>query len=206
MTHYVEILAWIIFFLMSVVIHEVCHGVVAGWLGDPTAKVSGRLTPNPLKHIDPFWTILLPGLLYISTQGRFAIGMAKPVPVDFSRLKNPKSDMIWVALAGPASNIFLAMALSFFWKISGFELLLYAAYFNLGLAFFNLVPIPPLDGSRILAGILPAAISRYYMMLEPLGFLLVILAYMSGILFYFILPAIELFCRLLDIPSLRAGV
>lgn len=206
MTNLFTLSAWALFFLMSVVIHEVCHGLVAGWLGDPTAKLSGRLTLNPLRHVDPFWTVLLPGLLYLSTQGRFAIGMAKPVPVDFSRLRNPKRDMIWVALAGPAANIFLAVLFSFLWKIYGAGLILYGAYFNLGLAMFNLVPVPPLDGSRILAGILPIAVSRYYMKLEPMGFLLVLLAYMSGLLFYFIFPAVDFFCRILQIPSLTGIV
>ena len=202
MTNFFQISVWVLFFLMSVVIHEVCHGLVAGWLGDPTAKMSGRLTLNPLRHVDPFWTVLLPGLLYLSTHGRFAIGMAKPVPVDFSRLRNPKRDMIWVALAGPGANIALAALFSFLWKFSGFELILYGAYFNLGLAMFNLVPIPPLDGSRIAAGILPITLARYYMKLEPIGFLIVLLAYMSGVLSYFIFPAVDFFCRVLQIPSL----
>ncbi|MBI3307363.1 MAG: site-2 protease family protein [Candidatus Omnitrophica bacterium] len=202
MPHYLEIALWILFFVMSVVIHEVCHGVVAGWLGDPTAKNLGRLTLNPIRHIDLFWTILLPGLLYLSTHGRFAIGMAKPVPVDFSRLRNPKRDMVWVALVGPAANIALAALFSFFWKISGFELILYGAYFNLGLAMFNLIPIPPLDGSRILAGILPLTLARLYMRLEPIGFLIILVVYLSGVLSYVIFPAVDFFCRIFRIPSL----
>ena len=128
--------------------------------------------------------------------------MAKPVPVNFSRLRNPKRDMIWVALAGPAANILLASLLSFFWKLSGYMMLLYGIYFNLGLAVFNLIPVPPLDGSRVMAGILPLPAARLYLKLEPFGFLIVLFLYMSGFLFYLIFPGMDVLCRFLDVPPL----
>lgn len=189
---------------MTVVFHEVCHGLVAYRLGDPTAKLAGRLTLNPLRHIDLFWTVLLPALLFISTQGRFAIGMARPVPVNFALLRHPKRDMIWVALAGPAANLALAITLTFFFKGFGQPLWLYAIYFNLGVACFNLIPIPPLDGSKILAGLLPDEVAREYLRMEPYGFAVILLLYFTGILFYLIVPAIDLLCVLLEIP--RIGV
>lgn len=196
------ILAWIAIFLASVVLHELCHGLVANALGDPTAKRAGRLTLNPLKHVDPFWTIILPGLMFFSTGGRFAIGMAKPVPVDFGRLGRPKQDMVWVALAGPGANIALAALMSWLLGIFPYEFFLYAVYFNLGLAVFNLIPIPPLDGSRVLAGLLPNRLAAPYLRVEPYGFLIILFLYFTRTLSYFILPAIDFFCRLLGVPPL----
>ena len=207
---------WVFFFLMAVVIHEVCHGLVANYLGDPTARLAGRLTLNPLKHIDPFWTILFPAFLFISTGGRFAVGMAKPVPVDFNRLRNPKQDMIWVALAGPAANMVLAVLLAWAYRMYGAPVslagfpgespvatfLLFAVYFNLGLAAFNLIPIPPLDGSRILTGILPRPWAYRYLQIEPFGFLIVILLYMSGVFSYVVFPVINGMCRVLNVPPI----
>ena len=195
---------WIFVFLMTVVLHEVCHGWAAFLLGDTTAQRAGRLTLNPLRHIDPFWTVLLPALLFLSTHGRFAIGMAKPVPVDFSRLRRPKRDMIWVALAGPSANIFLAMILNLWLKLSGLSILLYAIYLNLGIAVFNLIPIPPLDGSRILAGLLPRAWAYRLLKIESYGFAVILLLYFSGALFYLVIPAVDFFCALLDIPRISA--
>src|SRR3989338_7018291 len=142
---------WLAIFLMSVTVHEVSHGAVAYLRGDQTAKEVGRLTLNPFKHVDLVWTILLPLTLFIATAGRFMMGMAKPVPVNFSRLYRPKQDMIWVALAGPAANIIFAELLFWVAQITNLPLLLLGVYFNLGLAVFNLIPVPPLDGSRILA-------------------------------------------------------
>jgi len=192
-------------FLLTVTLHEVSHGVVAYYLGDPTAKLQGRLTLNPLKHIDPFWTVILPGLLFFSTGGRFAIGMAKPVPVDFSRLRNPKRDMILVALAGPAANIVLACILCIFWRFTDQIFLLYAIYFNLGLAVFNMIPIPPLDGSRVMAGLLPGKWATYYLKIERYGFMIVLVLYFTGILVSWVIPGVNFLCSLLDIPQIRLG-
>lgn len=196
----------VLIFLMTVVVHEVCHGLVAYSCGDPTAKEAKRLTLNPLRHIDPFWTVLLPGLLFFSTHGRFAIGMAKPVPVNFARLRHPKRDMIWVALAGPLANIILASFLSMVLKLTGHELFLYTVWFNLGLAMFNLIPVPPLDGSKILAGLLPAAAAYAYLRLETFGYLIILILYFSGALSHFVLPGINLFCRILDVPQMPASL
>ena len=201
----VLIAGWVALFLISLVFHEVCHGIVANWFGDPTAKQAGRLTLNPLKHLDPFWTILLPGLLFLATGGKFAIGMAKPVPVDFSRLENPKQDMILVGAAGPFANLGLAVVLSFFLKRFGGEFLLYAVYFNLGLAVFNLIPIPPLDGSRVLAGFLPGRLAYQYLRVEPYGFLIILFLYFTHSLSHLVIPGINFFCRLLGVPPLEVS-
>ncbi len=192
-------------FLLTVTVHEVSHGLVAYYFGDPTAKQEGRLTLNPLKHIDPFWTVILPGLLFFSTGGRFAIGMAKPVPVDFARLHHPKKDMIWVALAGPAANIVFALVLTIALRLTEQQLILYAIYFNLGLAVFNMIPIPPLDGSRVMAGLLPGKLALYYLRAEPYGFVIILVLYFTGILVSWILPGVNFFCRVMDIPQLRFG-
>ncbi|HOW59957.1 MAG TPA: site-2 protease family protein [Candidatus Omnitrophota bacterium] len=193
----------ILLLLIAITIHEVGHGYVAHRLGDDTAKRHGRLTLNPLRHIDPFWTVLLPVMLFMATKGSFIFAMAKPVPVDFSQLRNPRRDMVWVALAGPLTNILLATALAFLFQITNNNVyVLYGVYMNLGLALFNLVPIPPLDGSRVLAGMLPARWVLPYLRLERFGFLLVVLFYMSGLLMQWVVSGMNFFCYLLQIPTL----
>lgn len=193
----------VVVFLLSVTLHEYCHGLLADRLGDQTARRAGRLSLNPLKHLDPFWTVLFPLLLFISTKGQFAMGMARPVPVNFTNLRHPKRDMIWVAAAGPLANFILAALLSFIFKVYPFSWLLYAAYFNLGLGLFNLIPVPPLDGSRIVTGLLPRALARYYLFLEPFGFLIVLGLYFTGAIYWMIIPGMDLFCEILKIPKLH---
>jgi len=190
-------------FIMSVVFHEVAHGAVAFIRGDHTAKKRGRLTLNPLKHIDWFWTVLFPALLFISTHGRFMIGMAKPVPVDFSKLEHPKRDMIWVALAGPLANVVFAQFLLLVFYGTGLFILLLGVYFNLGLAVFNLLPVPPLDGSRIVAGLLPRPLDVRYLRLEAYGFLIVLALYFSGGLYGWIVPGMSILGGFLGVTSLE---
>ena len=197
-----DLFLWIPLFLISIILHELCHGVVAYQLGDATAKEQGRLTLNPFKHLDLFWSVLLPGLLFFSTRGRFAIGMAKPVPVNFSRLRHPKRDMVAVALAGPLANLVLAGGMSLLWKLWGVEFFLYAVYFNLGLALFNLIPIPPLDGSRILAGMLPMPWTIQLFRVERFGFLVILALYFTGFLSFFVIRGVDLLCHFLQVPSL----
>ena len=192
----------ILILLMAMTIHEVSHGFVAHRLGDDTAKRAGRLTLNPLRHIDPFWTVLLPALLYFTTGGRFMIGMARPVPVDFSKLRNPRPDMICVALAGPLANIAMAAVLAFFYGITNNAQVLYGIYLNLGLGVFNLLPIPPLDGSRVVGGLLPREWAIPYFKAERFGFLLILFFYITGFLMPCVRIGIDLFCRLFRVPSL----
>lgn len=165
--------------VIAITLHEAAHGYVALFFGDPTAKQAGRLSLNPLNHIDPVGTLLMPGLL-ILLGAPFVFGYAKPVPVSFSRLTRPKRDMMFVAAAGPLTNIILAF-------VSGVILLLaskqpyalqqlvgtsalFSMYINVTLALFNLIPIPPLDGSRILVGLLPDEAGPYFERIERYGF------------------------------------
>lgn len=196
------IAAWIGIFLVSVTVHEVSHGAVAFIRGDRTAKDMGRLTLNPLRHIDWFWTILFPAILFFTTQGRFMIGMAKPVPVNFQNLIHPKRDMIWVALAGPLANIVFAQLLFLIWGVTRVPIFLLGVYFNLGLAVFNLIPLPPLDGSKILIGLLPRPLDLYYIRLEPYGYVLVLILYFTGLLYAWIIPGVNLLTQLMGIPRL----
>jgi Zn-dependent protease len=166
-------------FFFAVIIHEYAHGWVAWKLGDSTARFMGRLTLNPIAHIDPVGTIFLP-LFLIITHSPVLFGWAKPIPVDFFNLNNPKRDMIWVGLAGPAANIIFAIALSLLLKIPlltasqlAVSVITTAITANLVLAVFNLLPIPPLDGSRIAMGLLPYNLGAEYAKMEPYGFIII---------------------------------
>ncbi len=176
--------------IFAITIHEAAHGYAARKLGDNTAYMLGRVSLNPIKHIDPVGTILIP-LLLILTQSPFLVGYAKPVPVNFGRLRNPRIDSIWVALAGPGSNFaqaliwaILLISLVGFGVDERFLLAMSQAgiTWNLGLLVFNLFPLPPLDGGRILAGLLPARQSIALGKLEPWGFFIVLALVFTGII------------------------
>ncbi|MDD5120125.1 MAG: site-2 protease family protein [Candidatus Omnitrophica bacterium] len=183
--------------LIAMTVHEFSHGLVAYRLGDPTASNSGRLTLNPLAHIDPFWTVLLPLMLFLSTGGNLVFGAAKPVPINYYALKNPKRDMIWIGLAGPLANFILAFLIAQIIKFFPFgELLTYLLYnllaINVVLAVFNLIPIPPLDGSRVLMGLLPLGLSRQYAALERYGFIILFAFIWLGIFNRILWPMVNL--------------
>ncbi|MGJ7501188.1 site-2 protease family protein [Variovorax sp. ZT5P49] len=178
--------------IFAITVHEAAHGYVARHFGDNTAEVMGRVTLNPMKHIDPIGTILMPLMLYFATSGAFLFGYAKPVPVNFGRLRHPKRDMVWVALAGPVSNfvqaILWALVLvalvaagldskNFFIQMAQGGILV-----NLVMWAFNLFPLPPLDGGRVLAGLLPNGQAQMFLArIEPYGFFIVMGLVIAGV-------------------------
>ena len=188
--------------LFAITIHEAAHGYVARYFGDNTAWTLGRVTLNPLKHIDPIGTIAMPLLLYFATSGAFLFGYAKPVPVNFGKLRNPKRDMVWVALAGPASNfaqaLLWAVALVFMAAIGTQERFFIqmaqaGALVNLVMWAFNLFPLPPLDGGRILVGLLPYKQAQWIARIEPWGFFVVLALVLAGVLgTYWLQPLMSL--------------
>ncbi len=176
--------------LFAITVHEAAHGYVARHFGDNTAYMMGRLTLNPMKHIDPIGTILMPLLLYFATSGSFLFGYAKPVPVNFSHLRHPKRDMIWVALAGPVSNFAQAILWALFFTLlvgmgihERFFLSMAKAgvLANLVMWAFNLFPLPPLDGGRVLVGLLPPRQAYSLSRIEPWGFFIVMGLVLLGI-------------------------
>ncbi|MBS3996696.1 MAG: site-2 protease family protein [Hydrogenophaga sp.] len=176
--------------LFAITVHEAAHGYAARHFGDHTAAKLGRITLNPMRHIDPVGTIAMPLLLYFATSGAFLFGYAKPVPVNFGRLHNPKRDMVWVALAGPGANLVQAIL----WTVLLYVLLAMGVderFFlqmcragvmvNLVMFAFNLFPLPPLDGGRILVGLLPWKQAALVSRVEPWGFFIVMALVLTGV-------------------------
>src|SRR5437764_8187651 len=178
-----DVSVWVLPLLIAIPFHEAAHAFVAYRLGDNTAWQLGRVSFNPLKHIDPFGTVILPGVLLLS-HSPFLFGYAKPVPVNFRNLNHPRLDMVWVALAGPATNIILALAAAFAFHALPLvpanaaqwiaDNLKNAFLINIVLAVFNMLPIPPLDGGRVAVGLLPRMLAYPLSRLEPYGMLILI--------------------------------
>jgi Zn-dependent protease len=192
--------------LLAITFHEISHGWVANKLGDPTARQMGRLTINPIAHIDIFGTIIMPIILFIFSQGSFSFGYAKPVPVNPFNLRNPKRDMALVSVAGPITNIILAalsillalIAISVSPNLPDFlsskilapisHMLSFSVTINIFLAAFNLIPLPPLDGGRVLIGLLPEGYAYSFSRIEPYGFIILMILIFLGITDYFVIP------------------
>lgn len=195
--------------LFAITIHEAAHGYAARHFGDNTAAMMGRITLNPIKHIDPIGTILMPLMLYFATSGTFLFGYAKPVPVRFDQLRNPKRDMIWVALAGPASNfvqaIFWALVLVMLVALGQnerffLEMCRAGITVNLVMWAFNLFPLPPLDGGRILVGLLPWKQAQAVARVEPYGFFIVMGLVLLGVVgSYWLRPLMSLGYSAIDL-------
>jgi Zn-dependent protease len=198
-----NLIIWVLPVLFAICLHEIAHGWVAYQLGDPTAKMLGRLSLNPLKHVDPLGTVLLPGLLLI-TGSPFLFGWAKPVPITWQNLKKPRRDMALVALAGPMANLLMALCwgaiaslslhlgdnsansapLIFYMAIAGIQ-------FNIVLMIFNLLPLPPLDGSRILSSLGTRGLRIFLSRLEPYGFIILLFLILTGAFRWLLLPLIK---------------
>jgi Zn-dependent protease len=195
--------------LFAITVHEAAHGYAARHFGDNTAAMMGRITLNPVKHIDPVGTILMPLLLYFATSGAFLFGYARPVPVRFDRLRHPKRDMVWVALAGPGANLLQALL----WAVLMYVLLgldVNERFFlemckagvlvNVVMFAFNLFPLPPLDGGRILIGLLPWRYAALLARIEPWGFFVVMALVILGVVStLWMQPIMALTYGLLDI-------
>lgn len=203
--------------LIAITFHEVSHGLVAYKLGDPTAKMLGRLTLNPLAHIDPFGTIIMPLMLLIFTNGQFVFGYAKPVPINPMNFRNPRRDMAISAAAGPLTNILLAVVSLLLIRFAAVPASMFlpgevsekvimpaalmlksSIIINVVLAVFNMIPVPPLDGGRVLVGILPQKQAMSLSRIEPFGFIIVMILIATGVANYFVMPLVNFFLSILQ--------
>jgi Zn-dependent protease len=195
--------------IFAITLHEAAHGYAARHFGDPTAWLQGRISLNPLRHIDLFGTILIPIAILLFSGGTFLFGYAKPVPVDFSRLKKPKQDMFWVAAAGPGANLFMALCwallLKLSWVLPSSEYTLPLAEMskigitvNCVLMVLNLLPLPPLDGGRIAVSLLPHALAWKFARIERWGFPILLVLLFTGILGAVMNPLVSLSARAIE--------
>lgn len=207
-----QIAAWVLPVLLAITVHETAHGWVARQFGDKTAEMMGRLTLNPLKHIDPVGTILVPGLMLL-LPGSFVFGWAKPVPVDWRNLRHPKQDMAWVAIAGPASNLLMAIG----WALAVRAALVLGAdnwvalpllfmgvagmFINTILMVLNLLPLPPLDGGRVLTGLLPVKAAIRFSRIEPYGIWILLALLLSGMLSWLLWPLANIVLYLMTLVA-----
>lgn len=200
-----QICIWALPVLLAITLHEAAHAYVANCCGDTTAKMFGRLSLNPIRHIDPVGTVLIPILVGVLTQFNFVIGYAKPVPINRNQFRHPRRDMILVTLAGPFANILMALLWAAGFKIAiilhpetsmpALFLLMSARagmIINLVLAALNLLPLPPLDGSRVVSSLLPPKQAIAYERIEPYGFFILILLMFTGVLGYILTPLISM--------------
>jgi Zn-dependent protease len=189
--------------IFAITLHEAAHGYVARHFGDYTAYQQGRISLNPLNHIDPVGTVVIPAVLVVLTAGQFVFGWAKPVPVNFSNLRNPKRDMLWVAAAGPGANLAMALVWGLMLKLAFVMPANYFSYplqkmanggvmINLALMVLNLIPIPPLDGGRIAVSLLPNRLAYRFAMIEPYGFIIIIALLATRVLGVVIGPLVML--------------
>jgi Zn-dependent protease len=199
-----KIVIWAIPLLFAISLHEVAHGWVASFFGDQTARLSGRLSLNPLKHIDPVGTIVAPLLTMLMSNFNFVFGWAKPVPVDARNMRNPRRNMAIVALAGPISNILMAIGWGIIARLGiwidtagndwfGIPLIYMGSagiMINVVLGVLNLIPLPPLDGAKILGGVLPVRSAYYMHLMEPYGFLILLVMMFTGVLSFVLGPPV----------------
>lgn len=195
--------------ILAITLHEAAHGYAARHFGDPTAWQQGRITANPLKHIDLVGTIIVPGIILLLSTGGILFGWAKPVPVDFSRLRHPKSDMLWVAAAGPGANLamllFWALVMKLAWllPLNFFSLPMarmaeVGMSVNIALMVLNLFPLPPLDGGRIAVSLLPRAVAWRFAQIERFGFPILLVLLFTGVLGSLLMPVMRLVGGMID--------
>jgi Zn-dependent protease len=195
--------------IFAITLHEAAHGYAARYFGDPTAWQAGRISLNPMRHIDLVGTIIIPAAILLFSGGSFLFGYAKPVPVDFSRLRQPKKDMLWVAAAGPAANLFMALCWALMLKLAWTmpsndftlplsEMSKIGISINCVLMVLNLLPLPPLDGGRIAVSLLPHRLAWQFAKIEPWGFPILLVLLFSGILNAVMNPLVSLVARVIE--------